>query len=278
MPEGDTIARSARRLAMAIDGAELRGVTAPRWAGRLPDVGERIESVRSVGKHLEIEFSGGLTLRTHMRMSGSWHLYRPGERWRRPRRELRVLLETSEWQAVCFSAPDVEFVVRRPPTADGVARPLAATAHLGPDLCRPDADLDDAAARFGLLAASTTVAEGLLDQRVCCGVGNVFKSEICWAAELDPFTPVGDIGVALRRELVGIAAVQLRANLSTSRRTTVPGGVAVYGHAGEACRRCGVTVRMRRHGVHARSTYWCPGCQVPPGERAELAERQPIDQ
>lgn len=249
MPEGDTIARSANRLRAAIDGAELTRVEAPRWAGRLPAVGENVTAVRSIGKHLEVSFSGGLVLRTHMRMSGSWHIYRPGERWRRPRKELRVLLETPAWQAVCFSAPDVEFVTPPRPGASGVARPPAARAHLGPDLCLPDADLEACVPRFALVEARTTIAEALLDQRICCGVGNVFKSEICWAAHLDPFTPVGEVPVSLRRELVGIAARQLRANLDTSRRTTVPGGVAVYGHAGERCRRCDGVIRMRRHGV-----------------------------
>lgn len=275
MPEGDTIARSANRLRAAIDGATVSGVTAPRWSGRLPAAGELVTAVKSVGKHLEIVFSGGLVLRTHMRMTGSWHLYRPGERWRRPRRELRVLIETPDWQAVCFSAPEVEFVTIPFVGAGGVERPLAATAHLGPDLCEPDPDLDLCVTRFGVLDPATSIAEALLDQRICCGVGNVFKSEVCWAAGLDPFAPVADVPVDVRRELVGIAARQLRANLTTSRRTTVPGGLAVYGRAGNRCRRCGGEVRMRRHGIHARSTYWCPGCQVaPPG----AGTPQPIGQ
>lgn len=271
MPEGDTIARSAARLKAALVGGELRRVEAPRWPGRLPAVGEQIVAVEAIGKHLHIEFSGGLLLHTHMRMTGSWHLYRPGERWRRARSTMRALLVTDQWEAVCFNAPDVDF--RRAPTAtaDGTLRPTPATAHLGPDLCRPDADLDECARRFSLVEPTRTVAEALLDQRVCCGVGNVFKSEVCWAVELDPFTSVADLDVALRRRLVDVAATQLRANLGTGRRTTVPGGLAVYGRADRACRRCGETVRMRRHGVHGRSTYWCPGCQLPPGRAAAQA-------
>ena len=142
----------------------------------------------------------------------------------------------------------------------------------------PDADLEACVPRFALVEPTTTIAEALLDQRICCGVGNVFKSEICWAARLDPFTPVDAVPVSLRRELVQIAAQQLRANLDTARRTTVPGGVAVYGHAGERCRRCGASIRMRRHGVHARSTYWCPGCQVPPSPPDTVEVGQAIDQ
>lgn len=278
MPEGDTIARSAARLRAAIEGSELVGVEAPRWSGRLPAVGERIETVESIGKHLEIAFSGGLVLSTHMRMSGSWHLYRRGERWRRPRRELRALLQTSEWDAVCFLAPDVSFATRRAPGSDGSERRRPATAHLGPDLCRPDADLSECVRRFAVVEPTLTIAETLLDQRVCCGVGNVFKSEICWAARLDPFTPVGAVPEERRAELVEIAALQLRSNLDKGQRTTVPGGVAVYGHAGERCRRCRSIIKMRHHGVHARSTYWCPGCQVAPADAAEADEAQSIDQ
>ena len=263
MPEGDTIARAARRLGLALDGAVLSSpIDAPRWAGRLPAEGETILGVRSVGKHLEMRFSGGLLLRTHMRMTGSWHLYRPGERWRRPRRELRVAVRTSAWEAVCFSAPDVEFVVDPGTRPDGSCLPSEATAYLGPDLARADADLEVCVERFDVLDPSTTLAEALLDQRVCCGVGNVFKSEVCWALRLDPFAPVGELDEATRRAAVQVAADQIRANLTTSRRTTVPGGLAVYGRSDRACRRCRTPVRSLVHGRHARRTYWCPGCQT----------------
>ncbi len=257
MPEGDTIFRAAARLRTALVGHQVRAVRAPRWSGSLPAPGETIDDVRSVGKHLLVDFSGGLTLRTHMRMTGSWHLYRPGERWRKAASSMRVALETDDWQAVCFLAPEVHF--GRPEAAD------RSVGHLGPDLCQDDPDLDECVARFGLLDGGVTVAEALLDQRVCCGVGNVFKSEVCWAATLDPFTPVADVPAGLRRTLVDLAAKQLRANLSTSRRTTVPGGLAVYGRTGRPCRRCGTAIASREHGTLPRRTYWCPGCQRAPG-------------
>jgi len=274
MPEGDTIARAAARLRLAVEGAALTSVEAPRWPGRLPEPGERIELVRSVGKHLEMVFSGGLLLRTHMRMTGSWHVYRPGERWRGRRRDVRVVLGTDEWVAVCFSAPEVEFVPVPATRSDGTVGVTEATAHLGPDLAVAGADLDACVRRFGVLDPTTTIAEALLDQRVCCGVGNVFKSEVCWANRLDPFTPVADVPVDLRRALVETATRQIRANLGTSKRTTVPGGVAVYGHARQPCRRCGGLIRMRHHGIHARSTYWCPGCQLTPDALAGQANDQ----
>jgi endonuclease-8 len=175
---------------------------------------------------------------------------------------MRVLVETDHWQAVCFLSPDVRF----DDVTKGPSGVVPGASHLGPDLCRIDADLDECVRRFGELDADATVAEALLDQRVCCGVGNVFKSEVCWAVELDPFTPVVDLPSAFRRRLVEVASAQLRANLTTARRTTVPGGLAVYGRTGKACRRCGTPIRSTVHGIHARRTFWCPGCQVRPGD------------
>lgn len=261
MPEGDTIFRTASRLGGALEGRRVERIEAPRWAGRVPEVGETVDAVEATGKHLRIGFSGGLDLWTHMRMTGSWHLYRRGERWRRSRVSMRVVIATDEWEAVCFSAPDVKFSTR---SADGSVRSTP-IVHLGPDLCTPDADLDECVRRFSLLERDVTVAEALLDQRVCCGVGNVYKSEVCWAVELDPFTPVGSVPAELRRRLVEVATAQLRANLGHSARVTVPGGLAVYGRAGKRCRRCDGVVEARVHGRHPRRTFWCPGCQLPPG-------------
>lgn len=262
MPEGDTIHRAAARLGSALVGSTVNRVAAPRWAGRLPERGETVTGVQARGKHLLVGFSGGLALTTHQRMTGSWHLYRPGERWRKSPSTMRALVETDEWVAVCFLSPDVRFDELDLGGDPEVVTPT--TSHLGPDLCRPDADIDECVRRFELLDATVSVADALLDQRICCGVGNVFKSEVCWAAEVDPFRSVAELDEALRRRLVEIATAQLRANLRTSRRTTVPGGLAVYGRTGRACRRCGVAVRSREHGPHARRTYWCPGCQLAP--------------
>ena len=77
-----------------------------------------------MGKHLLVCFGDGTTLRTHMQMNGSWHLYRTSERWRRPRQQARVVIDIDGWSAVCFAAPVVELT----------RNPAAATAHLGPDL------------------------------------------------------------------------------------------------------------------------------------------------
>jgi endonuclease-8 len=217
--------------------------------------------VEARGKHLLIGFERGLTLQTHLGMSGSWHLYAAGERWRRPPHLARVVLEVEHWVAVCFQAPSVR-------TFAAGAGP-APVDRLGPDLCRPDADLDDALARMAsYLEPGLTIAEVLLDQRVAAGIGNVYKSEVLFACGLDPFTPLHLVDEPTRRRLLETASRQLRANLGRSNRQTVPGGLAVYGRVRHPCRTCGTPIRVRRHGEQHRSTFWCPRCQSAHRDRA----------
>ncbi len=261
MPEGDTIHRTAARLRPALEGKAIVRFEATRSAHTGPRPGAVVESVEARGKHLLVHFDDGWVLQTHMRMTGSWHLYRTGERWQKPPHQMRALVEVGPdpdntddrgWIAVCFSAPVVELV--RAPRTD----------HLGPDLCRPDADLAEAVRRMARLDPTTELAEVLLDQRICGGVGNVYKSEVAFAHGLHPLTPIGAIPEAHRAELVTTAARLLQHNLSTSARTTVPGpagSLAVYGRKGEPCRRCGTPIRRAVTGPQARSTYWCPRCQ-----------------
>lgn len=252
--------RTAAALRTALVDRKMLRFDAPRLVGVVPRAGRIVERVESHGKHLEIEWDDGVILHTHMRLSGAWHLYRPDEPWRRPQREMRALIENESWLAVCFNAPTVE-TYRTPNLSrhPGFGR-------LGPDLCRVDADLDRC---VELLLAyddqRATIGEILLDQRVFCGVGNVYRSEVLWACELSPFAAVGDISEPLARRVVNVAARLLRANLSGGSRITVPGvagGLAVYGRTGQRCFRCADSVRARRPGELSRVLYWCPGCQT----------------
>ena len=267
MPEGDTLHRAANRLRPALVGATLRRFEAPRLLGDRPTVGVGIGAVEAVGKHLLIHFDDGLTLRTHLGMPGSWHLYRSGERWRKGRHLVRALVGVDGWDAVCFQAPQVQtYRPAHPGGALGTARdPIG---HLGPDLCTPDVDLDEAVRRYDTVAdPATEIAVVLLDQRVAAGIGNVYKSELLHRCRVDPFVPVGEVPEPVRRQLVEAANRLLLLNLTTTSRTTVAGpagSVAVYGKARRPCPRCGTPIRMRRHGEQNRSTYWCPRCQ-PPG-------------
>lgn len=271
MPEGDTIHRTAAALRTAVLGKPVTAFEAPRLRGLRPSLGAVIERVESRGKHLEIGFDDGVVLHTHMRMTGAWHLYRTGEQWRKSTRQARVIIEVPGWQAVCFSAPVVRTYRAREFAAS------ARLAELGPDLCRPDADLAEGVARIDqLVAPDTTVAEVLLDQRIACGVGNVYKSEVLWVCELHPFTPIGALLPEQRAVLLATAAQLLQANLDRPERVTVPGvpgGVAVYGRHQKPCFRCGTPVEVAKHGEHARVTYWCPSCQLLPAvESIEAGE------
>jgi endonuclease-8 len=253
VPEGDTIANAAARLRPALVGREVRACRIPRWSGPVPEPGERVEAVRAVGKHLLVDFSGGLTLRTHLRMSGRWDLYPVGAPWRRRPTAARVVLEVPDWVAVCFSAPDV--AVSR--------RGRVATGHLGPDLAGPDPDLADVVARAVARADTRTpIVDVLLDQRVAAGIGNVFKSETLFLEGLDPRTPVAALDPDRLTALFARAHRLLRANLRPGPRRTVPEGLAVYGRAGRPCRRCRTPVERFVHGEPPRSTYWCPSCQT----------------
>ncbi len=259
MPEGDTIHRVANRLRPALAGRPLVRLDAPRAVGRRPPPGTTVTAVEAVGKHLLIRFADGAILRTHLRMTGSWHLYRTGERWQKPAHLTRALVEVPGWVAVCFSAPVVVLEHERTGGSE--------IQHLGPDLTRDD--VDDAAIDACLDRLATLAGPGdeigpvLLDQRIACGVGNVYKSEVLWACAVDPTTPVAALDVDTRRRLLATAARMLRANVLTpGGRTTHEAGLAVYGRRGQPCRRCGTPIRMRRQGEQARSTYWCPTCQA----------------
>jgi endonuclease VIII len=274
MPEGDTIFRSARALQQALAGrqvtlfetayAQLASVN-----DQSPVTGRTIEQVESRGKWLLIHFSGDLILTTHMLMSGSWHLYRAGERWKRARGHMRVVLGTADMVAVAFNVPIARFH-----TAKTLQR-FAGVARLGPDVLGDRFAADEATTRL-LQRGSEEVGNVLLNQRVLAGIGNVFKSEICFACGVNPFRTVASLSqqeiecllATARRFLAANVADGVRDGMVTytgGRRTTGSSDPAarlwVYRRSGSECRRCGTIILMRRQGPGARSTYWCPECQ-----------------
>ena len=264
MPEGDSIHQVAARLRPALEGKTLVRFEARRAAGSVPRPGATITTVEAVGKHLLVHFDDGHVLQTHLRMTGRWDLYDRDERWRGPAHLARAVIEVDDHVAVCFSAPVVR--VHRAAASGASPSLRRSIGHLGPDLCRADADLDDAVARLATITPpDALIVDVLLDQRVANGVGNVFKSEVLWAVRVAPTATIGELGAETRRALIETAAAQLRANLTPGPRTTVagaPGSVAVYGRARRPCRRCGTPIRAAKLGEHGRVTYWCPRCQA----------------
>lgn len=254
MPEGDTIHRAARSMQAALGGRLVRSFEAVDVPGPRPAPGATVERVEARGKHLLVHFDSGISLHTHMGMNGSWHLYRPGERWWRPAHRARVVVRTDGFDAACFS-PQIAKLTR---TRDlGAERRLTS---LGPDLTTADPDVDEAVRRLEA-AGEVEVGVALLDQRVVSGIGNVFRSDVLFLCGVNPMRRVRDVEEDTLRRLVETAARLLRANLSGGRRRTMADGLAVYGRTGRPCRRCATTIRSVRLGRQARTVYWCPTCQ-----------------
>jgi endonuclease-8 len=274
MPEGDTIFRAARSMHRVLAGhAVTRFETAYAHLDRVnvdtPLAGRTIEQVKSAGKHHLIFFSGDLILRTHMRMNGSWHLYRHGEKWWRGPQSMRVRIDTADWVAVAFNVPVAEFVTPKElATKDPVAK-------LGPDLLGTSFDRDEAVRRL-LASAHQPIALSLLDQRLVAGIGNVYKSEVLFLSGVNPFTPAGAVPTATLERMMELARgllkdnviegtsgqIQTFRNLRQTNRSMDPDqNLWVYGRGGKPCRKCGTPIRMKKMGTEARSTYWCPRCQ-----------------
>ena len=251
MPEGDTLYNTALQLRPALLGESLTAIQVRARGMYRLRVGDTVRSVEAVGKFLEIVVDRGLALRTHLHMTGVWHLYEQGERWRKPRHLARAVLETEDHVAVCFAAPTVEV---GPANDDRLA-------HLGPDLCLEGVDIDAVLERVAGSDPSVEIAEVLLDQRLAAGIGNVYKNEVLWACEVSPFVALADVDETTRRSLYETAAEQLQANLGRWKRQTHPKGLAVYDRAGQGCYRCFTRIRTVEHGAIGRRTWWCPSCQ-----------------
>lgn len=266
MPEGDTIHRTARTLHAALAGHVItRFETVLPQLARVDDEtplsGRTVEQVEARGKNLLIRFSGDLYLHTHMRMNGSWHLYRPGERWRMPRRDMRIVIETDVWVAVAFTVPVAEMY-------DG--RALARQEDLrriGPDLLGETFDPAEALQRIRE-RPDEEIADVLLNQRVVAGIGNEYKSELLFMARIDPFARVHQLSDDDLLRILTLARKVMLANVakrSGARITTFSLDPRqkqyVYSRGTKPCRRCGTPIAYARQGRDARGTYWCPRCQ-----------------
>jgi endonuclease-8 len=261
VPEGDTIFRAAALLRDALVGKELVELEVRRdpRGRRGVEPGATITAVEATGKHLLVHFDDGHVLHTHMQMTGAWQVYpSPSTRWRRPAHTARVVLRvTNGTTAVCFGAPIVELRRERDERGTRATRMLD---HLGPDLCAAEFDVEAVLARLAATSPDRELGTVLLDQQIAAGIGNVYKSEVCWAERVSPFVAIGSLDDAARRRIYDTARHQLTSNLGPGRRTTYGQGLAVYGRARRPCPRCRATIVSRRD-ESARATYWCPRCQ-----------------
>lgn len=254
MAEGDSILRLARRIDASLAGSAVRARTPGRRGpeGRPASSldGATLFGAESRGKHLLVRFSDGLVLHSHLGMRGAWHLYRPGERWRKPASSAWIELASEDAVAVNFGGSSMRIVreaeLRRDPRL----------ARLGPDILAPDLAPRRIAEALARAEPDRELGDALLDQTLVAGVGNIFKSEGCFAAALDPWRPIRDLSPA-DLELVGAETRTLMMEAAQSGRAKF----RVYKRTRMPCPRCGAAIRARRQGDDARTTYWCAGCQ-----------------
>ncbi|MCX4642759.1 MULTISPECIES: DNA-formamidopyrimidine glycosylase family protein [unclassified Streptomyces] len=267
MPEGDTVLQTARRLHTALAGQVLirSDLRVPRFA-TADLTGRTVLDVTPRGKHLLTRIEGGLTLHSHLRMDGSWKVYAPGERWTGgPGHQIRAVLGNATRTAVGYRLPVLELLR----TADE----NKVVGHLGPDLLGPDWDAGTALRNL-LRDPARPLGEALLDQRNLAGIGNVYKSELCFLLQVTPWLPVGDLPAEIAARLPELAKKLLEANRDRPARVTTGSGrpgqrLYVYGRAPRPCLRCRTPIRVadQGDGSRERPTYWCPSCQHGPTPR-----------
>ncbi|MET4048665.1 MULTISPECIES: DNA-formamidopyrimidine glycosylase family protein [unclassified Rhodococcus (in: high G+C Gram-positive bacteria)] len=259
MPEGDTVYRAANKLRDALVGRVLTGcdIRVPRYA-TVDFTGRTVDSVEARGKHLLIRVDG-YTIHSHLKMEGTWQVYAPGERWRKPAFQARAILTNESASAVGFELGVLDVVEDE----DEVV------GYLGPDLLGSNWDSALAIANLGADPARP-IGTALLDQRILAGLGNVYRNEICFLRGMDPRTPVGSAGDL--RKIVDLSFRTIMANKDRHQRITTgdrrPGRQFwVYGRENKPCRRCGTSIQFGLLGdnpLEERQIYFCSYCQPPP--------------
>ncbi|MFE9098175.1 Fpg/Nei family DNA glycosylase [Streptomyces sp. NPDC007264] len=271
MPEGDTVHQAAKRLHRALAGEVLTcsDLRVPAYA-TADLTGRTVLDVTPRGKHLLTRVEGGLTLHSHLKMDGAWKIYAQGQRWSGgPGHQIRAILGTDDRTAVGYRLPVLELLR----TADE----HRAVGHLGPDLLGPDWNPGTALENL-LRDPARPLGQALLDQRNLAGIGNVYKSELCFLLRVTPWLPVGALPDGHAARLPALAKRLLEANRDRPDRNTTgrrEQNLFVYGRAPRPCLRCGTPVRAADQGDGARErpTYWCPFCQQGPAPapgRADL--------
>lgn len=255
MAEGDTIHRAAARLAEALEGRHIREAEAPNprsgLGGSVESLrGCRVEGVEARGKNLLLHFDADLVLHSHLGMNGAWHVYPLRARWRRSRASAWLILSTKSRRAVQFGGPTLTLMRE----AELARHPRL--ARLGPDILAGDFEVERGVEALRRAGAERQLGEALLDQRLICGVGNVFKSEGCFAAGLDPWRQVAELTEDELARLVAETEALMRAGFEGRRPER-----QVYKRARLPCPRCGAPLRARGQGDGNRTTYWCGRCQ-----------------
>lgn len=257
MPEGDTIRHAANRMRALLAGTVLGEIVTPhprhayeRWPERLQ--GRTVSSIDAYGKHLFVRFEGDLTLHSHLRMTGTWGVYRTGQRWGRSSRRAWLVMKGDGGEAVQFDGPVLEL------RSESELRRDPRLAALGPDVLAEDFDASVVLRRLREGDPTRPLGEALLDQRVVAGIGNIWKAEACFAAGVDPWR---EAGVVEEPEVLAVLESAHERMWESVHSGFQARPKAVYRRTGMPCLRCGATIRSRGQGDQNRTTYWCPSCQ-----------------
>jgi len=257
MPEGDTILHAANRIRPVLVGQVPDEILTPhprhardRWPERL--AGRAVRAVDAHGKHLFLRFDDGLTLHSHLRMTGMWGVYGTGQRWRRSPRRAWLVLRARGQEVVQFDGPVLELMT------DSRTRFDSRLAALGPDVLAEEFDAERFLRRLREDDPTRGIGDALLDQRTIAGIGNLWKAEGCWAAAVDPWRPTGQVSDAEALAIVDAVRPRMLASAELGKRARQD---RVYNRAGLPCPRCGARIRSRGQGDDNRTTFWCPACQ-----------------
>lgn len=259
MPEGDTIHRAATRLKSVLDGQTIQTAQSP-WLGALAKSleGRTIQAIQARGKHLLFMMDDQRAIHSHMGMTGSWHIYRPGETWQKPAHRAAISLNCPQVCVVCFTPKLLEILT------EAALRRHDYLNRLGPDLLAGKTDDRDVISRFRQ-ANGVPIGQAVMNQTIVSGIGNVYKSEVLFNLRHHPLTPVRDLQDQQILEIVSIATEMMQRNLDGRPRTTrftLDGGrYYVYGRGGKPCYKCGTAITVIRQGDAGRTTYFCPQCQ-----------------
>ena len=257
MPEGDTILWAATRMRPVLVGEVPDTIETPhprhlkdRWPERL--AGREVQRVDTHGKNLFVVFEGGLVLHSHLRMTGAWDVRRVGGRWIRSSRRAWLVLRRGDSEVVQFDGPVLELMT------GGRRRFDQRLAGLGPDVLAPSFDERRFLARLRADDSTRAIGDALIDQRNVAGIGNIWKSEACWEAAIDPWRRVRDLGDDEARAVIDGVRPRMLESGRRGPRFLCP---RVYRRTGMPCPRCGAPVRSAGQGNANRITYWCPRCQ-----------------
>jgi endonuclease-8 len=257
VPEGDTIRWAANRIRPVLEGHVPEEISAPqprhaldRWPQRL--AGRAVTRVEPYGKHLFLRFEGGLAIHSHLRITGAWGVYAQGRRWRRSRARAWLVLRAEGRDVVQFDGPVLELMT------EGRTRFDQRLAALGPDVLADELDGERFLARLRADDPTRGIGDALLDQTTIAGIGNMWKSEGCWEAGIDPWRPVARVSDSEAVSILEHVRPRMRRSGELGPRAIER---RIYDRAGRPCPRCGEPVRARGQGDENRTTFWCPACQ-----------------